>query len=104
MADELSSREINQDKHQKYFQVPEELAHSNGCKMFPSRKSGRNPTLEEQPLVRTVPSVTQTLHTARGMATHQGSIMASKPKVILQKLDRSQESKKNFGNLLRKAK
>lgn len=30
--------------------------------MFPSRKSGRNPTLEEQPGVRTVPSVTQTLH------------------------------------------
>lgn len=52
--------------------------------MFPSRKSGRTHTLEEQPQVRIVPSVIQTLHTAHVMATHQSSIMKLRP--ISQKL------------------
>lgn len=105
MAYELSSRRVNQDKYQKYFQAHKALAHSNGCKLLPSRKSGRNHTLEEQPRVRIVPSVTQTHCTSDGhLLGHYHEVSASQPKVILQKLDRSWEPKKNFGFLLRRAK
>lgn len=105
MAYQLSSRKVNQDKHQKYFQAHKALAHLNGIKMFPSRKSGRNHTLEEQPRVRIVPRVTQTHCTSDGHSLgHYHEVSASQPKVILQKLDRSRESKKNFGFLLRRTK
>lgn len=78
MADEFSSRRVNQGKHQRYFQVHEALAHSNGCKKFPSRKSGRN----------------LLLHcggTASGEDSPTAHGMASKPKIILQKLGIQEE-------------
>jgi len=46
---ELSSIRVNQNKHNKYSQEDKALAHSNGCKVFTNRKSGRNQNLEEQP-------------------------------------------------------
>lgn len=71
---DLSSMRVNQDKHNKYFQEHKALAHSKRHKMFTNRKSGRNQTLEEQPRVRMVPSVTRTHPMQHVMDTHWSGI------------------------------
>lgn len=92
---ELSCMRVNQDKHNKYFQEHKALAHSNGCKMFTNRNSGRNQTLEEQPWVRMVPSVTRTYRTQHVWWTRTG-VASLKFRPVSQKL--SCENWTDLGN------